>query len=83
MSTGASREAPVDNGCSSTVLTTRNPGIPAVGILARLRRLSLGTLGTENPEKVPIGSWAYVPLGTLGTLTTTENHEKVAIGSWA
>ena len=47
MSTGASREAPVDNGCSSTVLTTRNPGIPAIGILVRLRRLSLGALATN------------------------------------
>ncbi len=47
MSTGASREAPVDNRCSSTVLTTRNPGIPAIGILARLRRLSLGAVATS------------------------------------
>ena len=47
MSTGASREAPVDNGCSSTVLTTRNPGIPAIGILVRLRRLSLGAVATS------------------------------------
>ena len=47
MSTGASREAPVDNGCSSTVLTTRNLGIPAIGILVRLRRLSLGALATS------------------------------------
>ena len=47
MSTGASREAPVDNGCSSTVLTTRNPGIPAIGILVRLWRLSLRALATN------------------------------------
>ena len=47
MSTGASREAPVDNGCSSTVLTTRNHGIPAIGILVRLRRLSLGAVATS------------------------------------
>ena len=47
MSTGASREALVDNGCFSTVLTTRNPGIPAIGILVRLRPLSLGALATN------------------------------------
>ena len=47
MSTGTSREALVDNGCFSTVLTTRNPGIPAIGILARLRRLSLGGVATS------------------------------------
>ena len=47
LSTGASREAPVDNGCFSTVPTTRNPGIPAIGILARLRRLSLGGVATS------------------------------------
>ena len=45
--TGASREAPVDNGCFSTVMTTRNPGIPAIGSLARLRRLSLGAVATS------------------------------------
>ena len=34
-------------GVFSTVLTTRNPGIPAIGILARLRRLSLGGVATS------------------------------------
>ena len=34
MSTGASREAPVDNECFSKMLTTRNLGIGGLGILA-------------------------------------------------
>ena len=36
----------------------------------------------RNPEKVAIGSWVQVPLGTLGTQAATGNPEKVAIGSW-
>ena len=47
MSTGAPRRALADNGCFSTVLTTRRPGISAIGILARLRRLSLGGVATS------------------------------------
>ena len=38
VATGASREAPVDNECFSTILTTRNPGIS--GLVPTLAKLS-------------------------------------------
>ena len=58
LSTGASREAPVDNECFSTILTTSNLGIQAIGSWARLRYPGLGTLATSNPEIQALGSWA-------------------------
>ena len=48
LSTGASREAPVDNESFSTILTTSNPGISGLcthkSTLAKLRHMSLGAM---------------------------------------
>ena len=64
---------------------TSNPGIQAIGSLARYLGLSTLDDATSNPDIQAIGSWArYVGLNTMteGPLATNR-PDMQAIGSWA